>query len=104
MARSLGSHRRWFPNQLCEVNHHTAEAPAGDARTIGTPGQAVSRTPRSSTGDQLTSAAIAAVQKWPHRPNLLNGIPLKLGRSSRWPSEQPEGNTRIGILVAYPNP
>jgi hypothetical protein len=64
-------------------------------RTIGTPGQVVSPMPRSSTGDERTTAAIAAVQKWPHRPNLLNGLPLKFGRSSRWPSERPEGNTRI---------
>jgi hypothetical protein len=33
---------------------------------------------RSSTGDQLTSAAIAAVQKWPHWPNRSERTPVEV--------------------------
>jgi hypothetical protein len=47
-------------------------------RTIGTPGQVVSHMLRSSTGDQLTSAAIAAVQKWPPWPNRSERAPIKV--------------------------
>jgi TonB family protein len=45
---------------------------------IGKQGQIVSLTPRSSPNDELTSAAIAAVQKWTYKPYLLNGAPIEI--------------------------
>jgi TonB family protein len=40
---------------------------------IGKRGEVVSLTPINSPNDELTSAAISAVQKWAYRPYILNG-------------------------------
>jgi TonB family protein len=45
---------------------------------IGKQGQIVSLTPVRSPNDELTAAAIAAVQKWTYRPYLLNGAPVEI--------------------------
>jgi TonB family protein len=45
---------------------------------IGKEGQIVSLSPISSPNDALTSAAIAAVQKWSYKPYLLNGQPVEI--------------------------
>jgi TonB family protein len=45
---------------------------------IGKQGQVVSLTPLSSSNDELTSAAIAAVQRWTYKPYLLNGVPVEI--------------------------
>jgi TonB family protein len=45
---------------------------------IGKQGQVVSLTPLSSSNDELTSAAITAVQKWTYKPYLLNGAPVEI--------------------------
>ena len=51
------------------VKHHTAEASTRRRLDHRHARSGRKPTPPSATGDQLTSAAIAAVQKWPHRPN-----------------------------------
>ena len=45
---------------------------------IGKEGQIVSLSSISSPNDALTSAAIAAVQKWSYKPYLLNGQPVEI--------------------------
>lgn len=45
---------------------------------VGKQGQIVSLLPISSPNDELTSAAIAAVQKWVYKPYLLNGQPVEI--------------------------
>jgi TonB family protein len=45
---------------------------------IGRQGQIVSLTPLSSSNDELTSAAVTAVQKWTYKPYLLNGAPVEI--------------------------
>lgn len=45
---------------------------------IGKQGQTVSVTPVSSPNEELTSAAVAAVQKWTYKPYLLNGSPVEI--------------------------
>ena len=45
---------------------------------IGKQGQVISLTPLSSSDDELTKAAIAAVQTWIYKPYLLNGVPVEM--------------------------
>ena len=45
---------------------------------IGKQGQVISLIPLSSADDELTKAAIAAVQTWIYRPYLLNGAPVEI--------------------------
>jgi TonB family protein len=45
---------------------------------IGKEGQIVSLSLVSSPNDELTSAAVAAVQKWSYKPYLLNGQPVEI--------------------------
>jgi TonB family protein len=48
------------------------------AAIIGKEGQIVSLSPVSSPNEELTSAAVAAVQKWSYKPYLLNGMPVEI--------------------------
>jgi TonB family protein len=45
---------------------------------IGKEGQIISLSPISSPNDELTSAALAAVQRWLYKPYLLNGQPVEI--------------------------
>ncbi len=45
---------------------------------IGKQGQVISLIPLSSADDELTKAAIAAVQTWIYKPYLLNGVPVEI--------------------------